>query len=259
MPARPADLAMEMSPEAAAAIVNVQNAAKKQPLTPEIIEAMKEAMVAHGLPPKIYKFEIDKDVFVFRPLFRADWNEINGFIQANQGNVKQEDVDRRVCERGILWPEHVMMPMIWDFQRAGVQSTLAKHILGRSGFFDPDLDQRDYLKIEPIANVERGPKPSPEVVVELKGRFPTFALKGVYIDGEYYVVRSLSRAEWKMLSTDSDDVDLDLTTAERATIWSTDFPNPPNFGARLAGTVRALSEVIMQASGFLVQPVIEEL
>lgn len=227
-------------------------------LTPALIEEIKAEMAQYGLPPRLFKYTCEGRAIVWRPLFRFDWNEINAFVQSNNGNVRQEDVDRKICEKAICWPQDITSPFHWDFQPAGLQSSLAKQVLSRSGFFDPEIDQSAYLKVEPLTTVERGPKPDEKIVAELKGKFPNWALKLVCIEGDHYVVRPLNRAEWKKISG-TDDADLDLATAERATVWSREYPATPNFADRVAGTVRTLSEVIMRISGFVSEASVEEL
>jgi hypothetical protein len=230
---------------------------KQYELTPEVIEDAKIALEACGLPPVIYKFENEGDVFVFRPLYRRDWLEIDEYVQANQNTVRQESVDLKICEKAIVWPGELLDPIHWDFLRAGYQSTLAKFILSRSGFFDDTIDQSQYMRIEPLSTVEMGPKPGPEVIDQLKKQH-NWALKLVQIDSEYFVVRPLKRLEWKTISS-AEDTDLDLITAEAVTVWSKEYPHKPNFGDKLAGTVRALSQIIMEISGFNIRPVVEAL
>lgn len=240
----------------------VRSAGEKLPkkvydLTPDIIEEMKLALEGCGLPPTIYKFENEGDLFVFRPLYRRDWLEIDEYVQANQNTVRQDSVDLKICEKAVVWPGELLDPIHWDFQRAGYQSTLAKFILARSGFFDDSIDQSQYMRVEPLSTIEVGPKPAPDVIAQLKGQ-NNWALKLVQIDSEYFVVRPLKRLEWKTISS-ADETDLDLITAEAVTIWSKEYPNKPNFGEKLAGTVRALSQVIMEISGFNIRPVVEAL
>ena len=231
---------------------------QKVELTPELIQAQKKALEQQGIPPKIYKFSFDGDTFVFRPLYRSDWNRIQAFIRDNQNTISQDAIDQKICEYGIVFPDIVGNPVLWEVQRAGFQSNLAKQILGKSGFFDPDLDQSDLLKVEPLGTSERGPKPAEEVVTELKTKY-NWNLRLVLVGDEYYVIRPLSRGEWKKIQQE-DEADLDLLSAERATVWSKDYPQKPSFEDKLAGTVRSVAEVIMQASGFTGQaPQVEEL
>jgi hypothetical protein len=227
------------------------------PLTPEVIAEQKAYLTSQGLPAKIYKFEADGDTFIFRPLYRGDWNEIQAFVQANQSTIRQDAINQKICEKALLWPEALLHPAIWEVQRAGIQDSLAKFILAHSCFLDPDLDQSSYLRVEPLGEADPGPKPSEAEVAELKAKF-NWTLRAVKVDQDWYVVRPLNRAEWKQISS-PDELDIDLAAAERATVWSREYPARPAFGDKVAGTVRALSEVIMAASGFLSQPTVEEL
>jgi hypothetical protein len=232
--------------------------AAPQELTPELIEKIKEYLVASELPPVIYKFVSDQQVIVFRPLYKPDWEEVQDFVDSNTGGVRQDLVDELICQKAICWPGDILEPQKWAVQKAGLQVSLAKMIVARSGFFDEDLDQSSYLRVEPLVAASPAVQPDPALVAELKSNYP-WPLKGVTIEGEYYVVRPLTRDEWKALPKQDSGQDADLTACMVATLWSSDYPKKPDFNNRLAGTNRVLAEVIMAASGFMVQPSVEEL
>jgi hypothetical protein len=233
----------------------------REELTPELIDRIKETLAEIGLPPVIYKFGFDKDTFVFRPMLGRDWAEIQQFIAMNEGRLSQEAVDHKICEKAVLWP-NVTDPVMWDVQRAGYQSTLAKHVMARSGFYDPDLDQSSYLRVEALVNVEPGQRPGDDVIAELKARFPNWPLKLVLVGNQYYITRPVSRGEWKGVTGGDEAVqrpDLDLAAATRGTVWSASYPEAPKFSEAPAGTVRALAQVVLHSSGFFVEPDVEEL
>lgn len=233
---------------------------KKYELTPEIVEQLKQLMVENGLEPKIYKFVNDGDTLVFRPLIFEDYAEIQMYVKSNEmngGAVGQDDIDRMICNKGILWPGEVVNPSFWDLQKAGLQGTLAKQILARSGFIVNDIDQSAYMSVEPLVVLPSGPKPDENVVSELKAKY-TWNLHLVLCEGEYYVVRPINRAEWRALTT-AETADLDLLTAEKVVVWCKDFPNPVDFGTRAAGVARTIAEISMAMSGFNNRSVVEEL
>lgn len=233
---------------------------KKYELTQDIIDNLKKLIASHGLEPKIYKFTFDGDVLLFRPLYRADWNEIQAYIRANKNDVPKDDLDRMICERCLLWPEEIMHPGLWEIQRAGIQESLADECLFRSGFFDPTRDnQGEIMKVETLSTIEPGPRPTPEQIAELKAKY-NWPMKLVFINGDYYVVRPLNRGEWKLIQT-SEDPDPDMLIVERACVWSRNYPNGPDFSDKVAGTVRSLSSVVVEISGLLVdnRPTVEEL
>jgi hypothetical protein len=230
---------------------------QKFELTPEIIDEIKEELVKAGFEPRLFSFKNDGDTFVFRPLYFFDYAEIQAFVKANEGNIKQDDIDRKICEKSIVWPQEVMHPAMWEVQKAGLQSTLAKNVLARSGFIVDEIDQSAYMSVEPLVVVEHGPKPTDEVVQELKAKL-NWPLYLVGVDNEWFVVRPISRAEWKAL-TSAENVDLDLMTAERVCVWSQDYPTPCDFSKRVAGTARTIAEVSMQFSGFNSRSTVEEL
>lgn len=226
-------------------------------LTPELIAELKQMLASRGLPEKLYKFTIGDQEVVFRPLLIGDYVVIQEFIAANDGRVKQDEIDFKICEKATLWPQDLLWHEKWEVQLAGLQSTLSKQVLARSGFFVDEIDQSEFMAVEPLTTVDPGPKPEPAVVQELKARFK-FPLKLIQVDGEYFAVRPLSRAEWKVVSA-GDAAEMDLAVAERATVWSKESPTAPNFADRVAGTARTISELVMAISGFSSQATVEEL
>lgn len=228
-------------------------------LTPQVVDAIKQALQDIGLPPKVYKFTVDDKVIVFRPLYRSDWLEIEQFLLTNNEQVRQDALDEKICQMAICWPREITLPIHWERQLAGVQMALARQIRGRSGFILPDMpEQADYIRVDPLTTVEPGPKPTPETIDQLKVEYSIWSLKQVFIDGDYYVVRPLNRGEWRQVPN-PEEGDAELFVAQRGTVWSRDYPNEPNFAGRIAGTVNTLSQVIMQISGFVNAPLIEEL
>src|SRR6266566_5090624 len=92
---------------------------KKYELTPEVVEELKKLLEANSLEPKIYKFVNDGDTIVFRPLMFFDYTDIQAFIKSNGENVTQDDIDRKICEKAVVWPGEMVNPMFWEVQRAG--------------------------------------------------------------------------------------------------------------------------------------------
>lgn len=224
------------------------------------IAAIKQAAFEAGLGDKLYSFQLDDQQVVFRPLMRGDWNEIQAFVQTHRGQVTPEALEQKVCEKAILWPIQIVHPLHWERQRAGLQRTLAQYIQARSGFIDENLDQSAYMKFEPLYTLEVGPKPDPQVVEELKASNPDWPLKLVMIEGDYYVIRPISRSEWRSITSAGEDQDYNLLTAQRAVVWSKEYPEKPNFNDKVGGLVPTLADAIMAFSGFLLtQPVVEEL
>jgi hypothetical protein len=232
-------------------------AAPKVSLTPELIATIKENLVERGLPPKLYKFSLADEEVIFRPLVLADYATVQDYIQANEGRVRQDDIDYKIIEKGLVWPQELVHHENWERQPAGLQSTLAKQILARSGFFVDEVDQSEFMRVEILTQAEHGPKPEPAVVEALKAKYP-WSLRLVQLDGEYFVVRPVARAEWRQI-TGADAADMDLVTAERACVWSRDYPEAPKFGERVAGVCRSLAEVVMAISGFSSNAQVEEL
>jgi hypothetical protein len=226
--------------------------------TPEIAAELKNALQVSGLPIKLYKVNFDNETYIIRPLMLRDWLEVQKFIQSNNGQLRQDQIDRKVVELGLVWPQEIIHPLRWEIQRAGLQKSLADQIMARSGFIVGDVDQSEFLKVEPLTTMETGPRPTPEVVEELKEQ-TDWPLKLVFLDGEYFVIRPLSRAEWTVLTKMGDGTDVDVATCEKVCVWSKEFPEKPSFDDRVGGCASTLSALTMQFSGFNSQPQIEEL
>jgi len=239
-------------------MVGVPAVRRKHVLTPEIIEALKAALLQAELPDEIYKFTEGDDVFVFRPLLRKDYLEILGFSQTSQGNVTNEMYYQKVCEKCLLWPDIAYDAVQWDVQRAGIQESLARFILAKSGFLSPEADPDFYL--EPLSESRQDARPDPAFLKTLEEQ-SDFPLHLAGHGHRWYVVRPLKRIEWSQLvQKNGDEEALKVALVERAIVWSsTPGKEKPDFAQELAGTVDALSQVVQLTSGFLSQAHVERL
>jgi hypothetical protein len=227
-------------------------------LTPEIVEDLKARLIQYGLPPVLYKVSLNDLTVVFRPLYWRDQRELDAFERMNTGQITISDMQEKICERAVLWPEDMTEPVRWQTQLAGLQELLTNQVRARSGYLTRDTDQSAYLTIEPLTTVDPGRKPTDVEVAELKSRY-NWALKLVGLEGEWYVVRPISRAEMKILDPNTDP-DVNLHCCERAVVWSKSYPEKVDFGeSMLAGVPDSLSDVIMQISAFGSRPTVEAL
>lgn len=262
-PAKPTEFIMDdgvptqMAPENTSYKVPVFNRIPNV-FTPEIAEQLKAALQVSGLPIKLYKITFDNETFIVRPLMIRDWLEVQKFIQAQAGNIRPDQVERRVVETALVWPKEVLQPLCWELQRAGLQKALYDNIMARSGFIVSDVDQSEFLRVEPLSTTEIGPRPEADVIEHLQ-KNTDWTLRLVFVDGEYYVIRPLTRAEWTTLSKLGEGVDVDVATCEKICLWSKEYPLRPSFENAVAGTSTTLSALAMQFSGFNSQPQVEEL
>lgn len=226
-------------------------------LTPKIVEQIKRELSAAGLPTKIYKMTFDGDVFVFRPLYRRDWNRIQAFLRDNQKAFSEELFNRKVCEAAVIFPDTMFHPLQWEQQRAGYADTLAKFVMAKSGFFDPNVDQSDLLSVEPLDEPQPALRPDAAVIEALKEKFASWprGLKLAQVGDDWFMTRPLTRGEWKQIqkaSAAGEEEDQDLAIVQRALI----YPPNPNLEESLAGAIRALAAVILESSGFALDPVV---
>lgn len=227
--------------------------------TPEIAAELKQALTISGLPLKLYKLTPGEgEIYIIRPLMQRDWLEVQKFIQSNGNSVRQDQIDKKVVDLGLVWPQEVLQPTCWQLQRAGLQKLLADQIMARSGFIIENVDQQEFLQVESLTTIESGPRPEPEVIELLKSQ-TSWPLKLVFLDGEYFVIRPLSRSEWTMLTKLGEGIDVDVATCQKVCVWSREYPVNPQFDSRVAGCPSALSALTMQMSGFNSQPQVEEL
>lgn len=226
-------------------------------MTPEVVAAAKEAMVEAGMTPRLFKFVFDKYTFLFRSLTRTDYHPIQAYIKTNEMTATQDEVDKLVCEKALIFPQEVLHPLVWDQLPAGLQQNLANQIRARSGFFIKEMDQTGYMELEFLGGISAPERPAKEVIQQIKAENPGKRLSLVLLDTDYFLVRPLSKREWAHARENYRE-DLDFGVALLGTVWSKEYPSAPDFESKLAGFSRELSDVILNLSGFNVTPVVEE-
>lgn len=228
--------------------------------TPDIGEKLKEHLQSLGLPDTLYLFEHEEDTFVLKPLTRKEHLEIKQGLKPDaEGNIDFDAFYQKVCEYCVAWPDIVFDPILWDMSRAGYQSSIAREVLLRSGF--PDFESGFTLtEVRPLDDWKEDDLPNDEVLASLKAEYPG-RLSLVTVGSTHYVIRPVTRLEWKTIQSNCADLDdAKLTISERATVWSSKYGTDKiAFGNVEAGVVEALFNEISTLSCFNIRPTVQKI
>ena len=231
------------------------------------IETYKGQLRQAGKIAKLWKVTVGKQPFIIRALSRIDYMPIEAYQRSNRQVDPAElmdTLDRKTCMLGIVWPTTINHPLFWDNSEAGLCSTLANHIRSRSCWLVPEVDQSEWIAMDPVTAVEPDTKPDDATMERLVAENPRKRIASVRIGTSWFVVRGLTHLEWKSiqqrLTASSIEEDANLESAKIAVIWSRNSPDAPNFDEEPAGVVASLSIAITRLSSFPVQePIVEEL
>ena len=210
-------------------------------LTPEIIAALKQ------IAPKLYRVKLFDQDYVIQPVTRTQWDAVMA-IGKNPKATQQMFEDRVVFE-GLLWPDWT----IGEFKDlpAAVIPTLSQHIQARSGFrtdLPIDMKEEDEVLQERAATWD---PPTEDEIKKLKTDYPGVILLKVTLEGEVYVVRSLSRSEWSAATKASDSEGMII---EKCVV----FPSNLKVSELLPGVIVRLNDAVGLASGFKDEPISSE-
>lgn len=216
-------------------------------LAPEQIEELKEQLRSLGRSDKVYALVLNDKQYVFAGLTGRDHKEIMNFLK-KMSKPSNEDYFQRVCETGLLYPPIANQPLIWDTEPAGLPTTLASAILGRSGFVSQTEDQSDYLFVEDVGEPAATVEPEPEVLEALQREHGS--VRKVFVVDGWYVIRPINRLEWKTLMKKFPQrEDFEEEVAAHCVVWSRSHPEKPQFASALAGVADTLFDEISEISG----------
>lgn len=221
---------------------------KVSDLTPEQIDALKKE---YG---RLFKTTVADTQYIIRPMYKSDWDIIAMMLKDNP-NLAMPELDDKIVEMCLVGPKPDLSQGGWSTLPAGVIPTLSKFISVKSGFIVPDLAEVSQFQLEPLFEEEKGERPDEEAVAELKRECP-FNLKLVGIDSEYFVLRPITRQEWRFIVKNStDESEQDTKVVEKAVMW----PKGINWATKPAGYVDTLSQICMNISGYAGPSTVEEL
>lgn len=218
--------------------MNKKSVIEKQELTEELIAVLKEKV-----DKPLFKREICSQDFVFTYINREEYTEIQKWIDDNGANIKPSDIEDKIVDYGLVWPQ--INPVQWSALPAGAITTLAKHIQEKS-YLDPSgYGEFDDLVVETLVDNTKPEKLTDEIRNELKKTCP-HPMKSVTIGNKIYVIRPMLRKEYTDLQKLSKDLDGEVTGVNRCLMYpkNVDWENSP------AGNVSILATKIMQISGF---------
>lgn len=217
-------------------------------LTEEQIAQLKED---YG---RIYKVCVAGVDYVIRPMFKVDWDIVMLMLKDNP-NMGTPDMDDKIVDRCLICPRPDVATGGWSTIPAGVPSTLSKMISVKSGFIVPELSDASDFSVEPLFEESVYEKPDEEEVKKLKKLCP-FDLKLVGIGGEWFVVRPITRAEWRYITKNAtDEGEQDIKVVQKTVLW----PKGIDWNDKPAGYCDTLAQLTMNISGYAGPSTVEEL
>jgi len=81
---------------------------------------------------EIYMSDFDDTIFLWRPIRRKEFRD----IQRIEGAKDEYYMEESICRACVLWPEDYALHRI-TFGKAGIPTTLSQLIMERSGFLRP--------------------------------------------------------------------------------------------------------------------------
>ena len=225
----------------------------------EICKQIAHTNEPGGLP--IYKYESCGKTFVFRPLQGHEWKTYLAKWRAEGDASTASTQDEDICRRSVIWPNNLN----WNALEAGHPAALAVLTRQQSGF--PIITESGKVTGETlkVSLVGEAPKPEPlplpdeETLAAIRASTSTKRiLRADYPDGSYYLISPLSRERWTELQariTEDKTLDIAAEVCQEGIVW----PKNPDLASPLAGYIDQVSDLIMDQSGFGVNPIVTEL
>lgn len=214
-----------------------------QKLTDEIRDALKAANPDRPL----FKKTLFGTDFVFSYITREEYLRVQDWV-ADNPSAKVSDVDEKLVEVGLLWPQ--ISPTEWATLPAGAVPTLSNLIQEKSALGEEGLDE----VAKAITEEKAEERPDGDVLESLKKKSP-FPLKLVRLQGSYYVIRPMVRVEYTTINKQPADVDSDVEGCKKCVL----FPKSVDWEKVPAGVPTALVRQILAHSGFSAPGEVEEL
>lgn len=220
-------------------------------LTQEDIDQLKATF------GKVYKVKAADIDFVIRPLYKDDQVVLNDLVKTNE-NLTQADFDDKVVDLGLVGPRPDYSKGGWVALPAGIVPTLSTFIQAKSGYIVQDAPDALSVKIEKIGKQDVFSKPSQEDIDKIKQSCP-FQLRLISIEGEYYVIRPVTRQEFRSAmakSQESADVlSRDEEIAKKVTMW----PKNTDWDKKPVGFPETIANFALGISGYNLDAEAEEL
>lgn len=220
-------------------------------LTPEYIEQLKEQ---HG---KIYKVKAADIDFVIRPLYKDDQQVLNDLVKTN-ANLTQADFDDKVVDLALVGPRADHSKGGWAALPAGIVPTLSTFIQAKSGYIVQDAPDSLGIKVENLGKTVVFTRPTQEEIDELKAVCP-FQLRLVTIEGEYFIIRPVTRQEFRMAMNKSqesgDALSRDEEISKKVVMW----PKKLDWSGKPVGYPETLTNFALGISGYSLDAEVEEL
>jgi len=209
--------------------------------TDEIIQVWKRQ---YG---EVRRASIKGQDFYYRPLTRTEFRQLQS--QLSGGKMTLDEMDDRIVEIALLSPDWSARD--FDNLLAGVLTTLARKIRECSGFVDTEVQDVVLADDLPVFDV------SQQDIEKWKEKEKHLSI--VRVGKHRLLVRPLSRSDWNAVrKMDTGDPATSDMEAEICKIGLLE-PSADEVVASLpAGYTIQISNAILQISGFVEEPVVEE-
>ena len=87
----------------------------------------------------------ETEMFVFRPLGRQEWVQLQSVLQNNKGGFTEQEVESQVVTQCVLWSSNEGMKSLE--QKAGSLTTLHEQVMQSSNFVNPVIAAQLVMKL----------------------------------------------------------------------------------------------------------------
>lgn len=217
-------------------------------LTPDQIADLKNA---YG---KIYKVRVCDEDYLVRRVYKQDWDAVNKLKRDNP-QVSFAEIDEKIVNSALIGPIPDVESGGWSALPAGVVPTLSMFIRAKSGFVVPELADESNISVESMDDEEKAPeRPDDTTIAALKAS-TSFRLKLIGIEDQLFVVRPITRVEWKQVLRAENQTDQDVAVCSKAVLW----PKSINWDDEPAGVCDTITQFVLSISGYSAPTVVEEL
>jgi hypothetical protein len=217
-------------------------------LTKEQIAGLKKSF------GRIYKVRVCDEDYLVRRLYKPDWDAVNKLKRDNP-QVSFADIDEKVVNTALIGPLPDIANGGWAALPAGVVPTLSMFIRAKSGFVVPELSEESNITVEPLDEEETEPaRPDAATIAALKAS-TTFKLKLLGIEDQMFVVRPVTRVEWKQVLKTENQTDQDMAVCAKSVMW----PKSVNWDDQPAGFCDTITQFVLSISGYSAPSAVEEL
>lgn len=190
--------------------------------------------------------------YLCKLLYSPDWNIISQLREDNP-KMSYAEIDERIVSTALIAPIPSMEDGGWSAVPAGVIPSLSALIRAKSGFSVPELPESMPIT-EDLDNDVEMEKPDEKTLAALKAN-ARYGLKGIAINNDYYVVRPITRVEFKQVMQTKDQSEQDRGIVEKVVMW----PKGVNWDEKGAGYCDTIAQYVLAVSGYAGPSAVEDI